>query len=304
MPFIALKQTRFVTTSISINLLLASLSSIIAISIALSTPQAQAEVVLELNSAESRVKSTGHTSAIYADKNSDKRKRNPMLPRIMSQAAKRERKTIHVVASDDSIDFLKTRTAITEFDHLVSPQTYKNTQINWIARSKFKFTEGMNQYWILPFGNPERSLENANVQDIKWSIETLETTLERLLNLRYDGIEASIVLDIKDGGLPATLGHWVMDNINVHLIDDGYDPVDILLEAPTANGVKLGHHDHPTIANLMTPRLLETKFPEQTSLLIDLVHTYVDKIKFAQQKTNSCDLILRSQVSLKNSSAK
>ncbi len=263
MPIIALLLSSFVTLLISL--------------IAFSGPTAHAEVVIDLRSAELKSKTIiTHTTAIYESHGGVRR--NSMLPRVISQGVRKGKK-VHVVVGDGSVEWMKIATGI--------------NAVNWMERSKVQLLQNISHYWILPFGNPERNLDNANIKDIEWAIESLEKTLDRLIVLRFDGIEASVIIDIEDGGLPAILGHWLIDNINVRLAAMKYDHVDVLLEARTRNGVRMGHHDYPTVEELKTPNQLLSKFPEQTALLIDMIHTYTDKIKYAQQKAKACDLWLK-----------
>ena len=265
---------------------------------------ANAKVVIEPYSAELKHKKAmpAHTSAIYAPiadgpaVYQNMNSRNMLFPRLISEAAKanEDYPIISVVLpNQEAIDWFRATTAVMEYDRFLSPFLAKKTKVQWTTREAILSQEPqiLFSYWIVPFSNPLRSLENANEKDIQWSAETLMHSLNRYITLKKIGIKASFVLDIVDGGVTAQLAHWVLENINVRLVAEHYSPIDLLIEANTADGVQIGHHDHPSPQELVTPTLLQKNFPAQAEQMVELIHGYTAQLKALGKISSSgkCD---------------
>lgn len=218
-----------------------------------------------------------HTMAVYEGKDGN-RSRNPMLPRLLRKAIENDPQNTEisvVVADEKAIEWFKTATSILEY----LPQDLREAspEVSWFTRSQeIGGKDLIEDYWLVPFGNPIRSLENTKARDVQWSLETIENILKRYILLKDKGYHVSIVLDLLDGADTAELAFWVLNNINMGLLKSNASliPIKTLFN----NGVSTELKDHKTKLLFETPENLKITYPELSKKFENLIKTYVEKL--------------------------
>ena len=252
------------------------LSVFVTLFVSLSSASAQ-QIVLEPRSKALKNKSIrAHTMAIYQYEGANEngpRHRNRMFPRIMRKAYEKgmaDNASISVVVADQAaIEWFKIATPIMEF----LPTSLSSTvEVNWFTRDQsVGDADSVKEYWLFPFGNPERSLEDATTQDIQWSYETIESTLTRYHILKTKGYKVSFVLDMNDGGDTSPLAFWVLNNINARLLDDGKSAIPVQIVKVINGRSQMYPQTDLRTENLIMPASLEKRYPEYVTKFTDLI---------------------------------
>ena len=234
-----------------------------------------AEIIIEPRSIllKNRGFIRAHNQAIYENKETGLHHRNRMFPRILRKAIEKSSSSVGVVvANEKAIDWFKMTTPILEY---VPEQLLGVTEVNWLTRDQ-ALGDSVSEYWIVPFGNPLKTVDDAKEEDLEWAYQTIESSLERYHALKAKGYNVSFVLDLSysakgtpfvDGGETAQLALWSLNQINTRLYDSEAQtiPVQVIrLENSFAKmrTQELEELKMMSVDELSAPYILEHKHPE------------------------------------------